>query len=72
MEPISAGIYAGATLLSQLGQAIFGAEQAKQKATQEAISGFGEAQQGAMQQEAEKKKAALSNLIDAYRSSLGA
>lgn len=71
MEPISAGILAGGGLLASLGQAIFGAEQAKRAATMEAISGFGQSQQSAMAEGAEKKKAALSTLIDAYRASLG-
>ena len=71
MEPISAGILAGGSLLASLGQTLFGASQAEQEAKMKSIAGFGEAQQSALEQATEKKKAALSTLIDAYRSSLG-
>lgn len=66
----SAGIMAGAHLLSSLGKGISEAGIQQMKAKQDAISGLGKSQQEAMSKAGANKYGALAQLIAAYRGAL--
>lgn len=69
-DPISAGILGGVQLFSTLGEALFGQARAERQAIQNAIAQQGQAQSKAFAEQAQKGAQSLSQLIEAYRSSL--
>lgn len=71
MEAVSAGIMAGASLLSTLGSSLFGASREKQQRKFEAQQSLAQQQLQATRDESSQKQNALANLIAAYRSTLG-
>jgi len=71
MEPVSAGIMAGASLLSTLGSSLFGSSREKKQREFEAQQTLAQHQLQATRDESAQKQNALANLVAAYRSTLG-